>query len=262
MINSWLNEENSRDYIKFKVINLVENKIEYTDLKIFLATQVLIHLKDPLRLKSLMQKMTDDQFKNYVLTNLIPDKGVRFSPRQSTWTEVLAAEILEKVRGTIIPIYRLRYKEKKNQAMRGNPDVVTCKEEDEPTIFFVEVKSSINTNDDIAKEAYNSLKKINVDSPEIIEHISDKLFLDDKFDVAHIFDKAILEPSSYKRNFQIFLIFEKDKWENEILKELSSIKMSLPNLLVNVVLIESMKQLIEDTYELLPEIAKEVCTNA
>lgn len=262
MINTWLNEENPRNCIKFKVINLVENEVEYNDLKSFLASQVLIHLKDPLRLKRLMENMTEDQFKEHIKNQVIPAHGVPFSPRQSTWAEILAAEILEKMKDTIIPIYRLRYKEKRSQAMRGKPDVVTCKKENKPTIFFVEVKSSINRDKEIAKKAYTDLKDTNVDSPEIIEHISDKLYFDDKFDVADIFDQAILEPTSYTKNFQIFLVFEKRKWENEILRQLSSIEISLPNLLVNIVLIDSMKKLIEDTYELIPEISGEVCSNA
>ena len=73
-----------------------------------------------------------------------------------------------------------------------------------------------------------------------------------------LFDKAIRDPKSYSKDFHIFLIFEKDKWKEDILKNLDNIQVELPNLTLNVVLINSLKDLIKETYSLVPEVTEEV----
>jgi len=268
MIDKWLKEEKRirTTYSKFAVIDLTENddlcEEELKELKTFLANQILIHLENPVRLKTIFEKAPLDKLKKYVSDNILPDKNDPFHPRQSFWGEIVTAEILEKIRKAILPIYKLRYKELKNKAMRGKADVIACKIlANKPVIIFAEVKSKITYAKKIAKEAYNGLVQNNVEVPEIIDYISKRLEDRDEYDLVSLFDKAIKDPSSYSKDFHIFLVFEKDKWNEKILEFLNFTEIKLPNLTLNVVLINSLQDLINETYELIPEVAEEVVYN-
>lgn len=263
MIDKWLKEEKrvKTTYSKFAVIDLTENDIrkELKELKKFLANQILIHLDYPERLRRIYKDEPKDNLRKYVSGLILPNKDMPFNPEQGFWGEVVTAEILQKTRRAILPCYRLRYKELRNMAMRGKADVIACKIiSNRPTIIFAEVKSKIKYDKKIAKEAYEGLASNNVDVPEIVDYISKRLQDQDEYDLLCFFDKAIIDPRSYSKDFHIFLIFEKYKWKEEILEILDSAEIELPNLTLNVVLINSLKDLIKETYLLVPEVAEEV----
>ena len=98
----------------------------------------------------------------------------------------------------------------------------------------------------------------NVEVPEIVDYISRRLEDRDEYNLVSLFDKAIRDPRSYSKDFHIFLIFEKNRWREKILEILDTVEVELPNLTVNVVLINSLKDLIKETYSLVPEVAEEV----
>jgi len=266
MINKWLKEVKrvNTNYSKFAVIDLTENNIqeELKELKKFLANQILIHLGSIKRLRDMYKNKPKDKLGKYVSDCILPKKCAHFNPEQSFLGEILTAEILEKIRKAILPIYKLRYKELRNKAMRGKADVIACNLlGDKPRIIFAEVKSKITYKKKIAEEAYKGLIKNNVKVPEIVDYISRRLENDDKYDLASLFCKAIINPNFYSKDFHIFLIFEKDKWKEDILKKLNDIEIKLPNLTLNVVLISSLKDLIKETYSLVPEVAEEIVYN-
>jgi len=101
----------------------------------------------------------------------------------------------------------------------------------------------------------------NVEVPEIVNYISRRLEDRDEYNLVCLFDKAIRDPKSYTKDFHIFLIFEKGKWKEDILKNLNDIEIELPNLTLDVVLINSLEDLIEETYSLVPEVAEEIVYN-
>jgi len=266
MINKWLKEVKrvNTHYSKFAVIDLTENDIqeELKELKKFLANQILIHLGSIERLRDMYKGEPKDKLGKYVSDCILPKKGACFNPEQSFLGEIITAEILEKIRKAILPIYKLRYKELRNKAMRGKADVIACNLlGDKPRIIFAEVKSKITYKKKIAEEAYKGLINNNVDVPEIVDYISKILENDDKYNLASLFCKAIINPSFYSKDFHIFLIFEKGKWKEDILKNLNDIEIELPNLTLNLVLIDSLKDLIEEAYSLAPEVAEEIVYN-
>lgn len=153
----------------------------------------------------------------------------------------------------------MRYKELRNRAMGGKADVIACKIlANKPVIIFAEVKSKITYDKEIAKKAYEGLASNNVEVPEIVDYISKRLEDRGKYRLVAIFDKAIRDPRSYSKDFHIFLIFERDKWREEILDFLDGIEIKSPNLTLNVVKINSLKDLIKETYLLVPKVAEEV----
>lgn len=272
MIRKWLKEvQREHENPKLVIIDIAENDLkDLTELKKFLANQVLIHLANPIRLKRVYQKSSAKKLTNDIENLKLPPKDAPYNPRQSFWAEIISAEILEKIKGCILPIYKLRYKDSRDKAMRGKADVVVCKflDEDKPKIIFSEVKSkTIYTPPSeakrIAKEAYKGLSANNIEIPEIVDYVSERLEElpnDDlnKYDLIDLFDQALLDPNFYNKEFHIFFVFEKNKWREECLEILNIEKIKLPNLTINIVLINSLKELISDTYSLIPKCAEEV----
>lgn len=263
MINKWLKEVKrvNAHYTKFAVIDLTENDMreELKELKKFLANLILIHLDYPERLRRIYKDEPNDKLRKYISDLVLPNKNVLFNPEQSFLGEIVTAEILEKIRKAILPIYKLRYKESRDRAMRGKADVIACKIlANRPIIIFAEVKSKITYDKKIAKKAYEGLVLNNIEVPEIVDYISRRLEDRDEYNLVSLFDKAIRDPKSYSKDFHIFLIFEKDKWKEKILEILDTIEIKLSNLTLNVVLINSLKDLIKETYSLVPEVAEEV----
>jgi len=266
MINKWLKEVKrvNTHYSKFSVIDLTENDMqeELKELKKFLANQILIHLDYPERLRRIYKDEPKDKLRKHILDLILPKKDVHFNPEQSFLGEIVTADILEKIRKAILPIYKLRYKESRDRAMRGKTDVIACKIlANRPIIIFAEVKSKITYDKKIAKKAYEGLVLNNIEVPEILDYISRRLEDRDEYNLVCLFDKAIRDPKSYSKDFHIFLIFEKDKWKEKILEILDTIEIKLPGLTLNVVLIDYLKDLFKETYSLVPEVAEEIVYN-
>ena len=266
MINKWLKEEKrvNTNYSKFSVIDLTENDIqeELKRIKKFLANRILIHLDYPERLKRIYKNKPKDKLKNHIQNFTLPKKDAYFNPEQSFLSEIITADILEKIRKAILPVYKLRYKEARDKAMRGKVDVLACRIlEGKPVIIFAEVKSKIIYDKEIAKKAYEGLVSNDVEFPEIVDYISKRLEDRDEYNLANLFDKAIRDPESYSKDFHIFLIFEKDKWKENILEILNTSEIKLPNLTLNVVLINNLKDLTKETYSLVSEVAEEIVYN-
>lgn len=183
------------------------------------------------------------------------------------WGEIVSAEILNVFRNHLIPIYKLRYKEKKDQAMRGEADVVTCYLDDTPLIIaFSEVKTKGNIKQNgfyeykkEMKKAEKELLKDNVDKPEILDYIHRILYTKNKNNsLFQIFDDAIKNPNSYKKEFHIFMIMEKNRWDEQIIEFFKENITELPNLIINIVLINSLNELIGETYEIILDIAEDI----
>ncbi|GAA5818153.1 MAG: Pseudogene of conserved hypothetical protein [Methanobrevibacter sp. CfCl-M3] len=186
-----------------------------------------------------------------LMMNIFLNDG--FSSKQSMWGEIIVGSVLEEVKKHLLPAYKLRHREVRDKAMRGKADLVSCKfENDRPIIIFTEVKSKRTYNktkdENICTKAYESLEKNDVESPEMINHISDYLEKEDKYDLMDIFDEAIRNPKSYSREFNIFIVMEKSIWDEIILENLNENELKLFDLSINILLIDSLKELVENSY--------------
>ena len=244
-----------------------QEKIEITaEIKKDISKRVLLSLENPEYLKVRFNTLSSEEIKECLIGSILPDKNAMFHPQKSLWGEIISSEILNVFRKHLIPIYKLRYKEKKDQAMRGKADVVTCNLDDDPFIIaFTEVK----TKGDIKKNGFSEYKKDmenaekgllknNVDNPEILEYMYKRLVDEKKYDLLQKFDDAIKKPNSYKKEFHIFMIIEKSRWGEQIIDFFKEKSTELPNLTINIVLINSLNDLIDETYEIILDIAEDV----
>lgn len=269
MLKLWIEENklekpdypNKMDFYEF------QEKIEITnEIKKDISKKVLFGLESPKRLKVRFNDLTSEEIKECLIDSILPEKNVIFYPQKSMWGEIMAVEILNVFKNHLIPFYRLRHKEKQNQAMRGEADVVTCFLNEGPLIIaFTEVKTKGNIKNggfyEYKKEmrkAEEELLKDNVDKPEILEYMHKMLSYDDKFGLLQKFDDAIKNPDSYNKEFHIFMIMEKSRWGEPIIEFFKEKSTELPNLTINIVLINSLNELIDETYEIILEIAEDV----
>lgn len=268
MLKLWIEENKleKQDYPNKMEFYEFQEKIEITpEIKKDIAKRVLLSLKNPRYLKLKFNNRTSEEIEKYV-HSILPNKNAKFYPQKSTWGEIISAEILNVFREHLIPIYKLRYKERKDKAMRGQADVVTYYfDANELIIAFTEVKTkgSMKTKGfyeykNAMKKAENGLSENNVKEPEILEYMCERLFDEKKYDLLQKFDDAFNNPENYEKEFHIFMIMEKNKWQEQIIEFFKEDITQLPNLTINIVLINSLNNIIDETYEIIPKIAEDI----
>ena len=270
MLKLWI-EENKKeklDYPNKMEFYEIQEKIEITrEIKEDISKRVLLNLEDPGYLKFEFNDYNSEEIKKFLKDSILPNENAQFNPKKSLWGEIISAEILNVFRKHLMPIYKLRYKEKKDQAMRGSADVVTYYYNENHLIFsFSEVKTKGNIRKKGFYEYKNEMKKAeegllnnndNNKTPEILVYICRRLYDLKRYDLLQIFDDAI-KSNNYKKEFHIFMIMEKRRWGEQIINFFKEKNTELPNLTINIVLINSLNELIDETYEIILEIAEDM----
>lgn len=270
MLKLWI-EENKKeklDYPNKMEFYEIQEKIEITrEIKEDISKRVLLNLEDPGYLKFKFNDYNSEEIKKFLKDSILPNENAQFNPKKSLWGEIISAEILNVFRKHLMPIYKLRYKEKKDQAMRGSADVVTYYYNENHLIFsFSEVKTKGNIRKKGFYEYKNEMKKAeegllnnndNNKTPEILVYICRRLYDLERYDLLQIFDDAI-KSNNYKKEFHIFMIMEKRRWGEQIINFFKEKNTELPNLTINIVLINSLNELIDETYEIILEIAEDM----
>ena len=259
MIRDWLSETKrvKSKYKNFNIYDLTEDDSKRNEnLEKYLAEQLFIHLGYPNKIKRIYKNQDFSLLNKHIEEKYLPPDG--FSLKQSTWGEIVSADILEKIKKHILPVYKLRFRDINNMPMRGKADIVTCKTKGKkPTIIFTEVKSIINHDECVALKAYKGVKENNKENPDAINYISNYLETEDKYEVMELFDKALLDPKSYNKDFDIFILIDKDEYNDDILDTLDNIDIELPNLNLNLLLIDSMKNFFMNSYSHVGTIAED-----
>ena len=267
MLKLWIEENKMEkpdypDKMEFYEFQEIEITME---IKKDISKRVLLGLANPEYLQFRFNNSKSGEIRKYLIDSILPNKNVHFSPQKSIWGEIISAEILNVFRKHLIPVYKLRYKEKKDQAMRGEADVVTCYLDEGPLIIaFTEVKTKGDINGNIneykreMQKAEKGLLKNNVEKPEILEYMCKRLFDEKKYSLLQKFDEAYNNPLSYKKEFHIFMIMEKSRWGEQIIDFFKESPTELPNLSIDIVLINSLNDLIDETYKIILDIAEDV----
>jgi hypothetical protein len=69
-----------------------------------------------------------------------------------------------------------------------------------------------------------------------------------EYDTAQKFSDIVKNPNKYNRNFELFFIVEKSKYDEVIFEELNTITPLLAPLCVTVIIIDDLQQLVHDTW--------------
>lgn len=173
--------------------------------------------------------------------------------RIGNFGEVLAARCLIDFEGFTLPIYKLRFREKRDWASRLT-DLCLIKREDgkNPNICFGEVKTKTSGTDKrLALKGHESLGKDDaLSAPEVLRFISQNLYSAQKYDDARLISDLRLKRINYTKRHDLFLVHDADTWSEEVINNLNKIELNenLVDFSVRVVLIKNLKDLIKQSY--------------
>ena len=304
MLKSWLCPElrNPCNY-KFVTIDVREAKIVDEALLYFLGNELLISHGNPELIKSNCEELLHDALSqglsdiagfisselitpdwekiqkhiidNYLESEILPDdkesdendkqKNQVKITRIGNFGESLAARLLIDFDGFWLPIYKLRYREKKNWSPRLTDLCLFKKESDYTIVCYGEVKTkTTNCDKKLGIKGYESLsKEILVTNPEILVFIKKILFETQQFEEAAFIKDIQYGKVRTIKQHNIFLIHEKSTWNEEILENLNLVDIDpkIENLTVRILLIDNLKDLIDNAYLTTGKAAKELLAN-
>lgn len=192
--------------------------------------------------------------KSYV-ESLLPahESGVKGLARFGNFGEVLASRILIDSQGFSVPIYKLRYREKRSWAMKLT-DLCLIKIEGlpKPLVCYGEVKTNSSSyKRDLGVEGHNSLCKDDaLSDPEILQFFCKILYDKEQYKEAIFLSKLRLGKIEYEKKYYLFLVHEQTIWNDEILDRLNvqTLDNRLTDFCVSVVCIHQLRKIIDECY--------------
>lgn len=264
MVKRWINEKPRKDNShSFTVIDISEHNKITEEVKRILASNLILSFRDIEHLKRRYKDQPKVKLKEHIENKVFATGKDGFSnaTKIGDWGEVFCEVILDEFRGYALPIRKLKWKINNEKSLLGT-DVFAIKQDKDGNIkdlVYSESKVKTTYLKDIGKQAYESLYRDNGESlPDIIDFISRLFYFQGNFEMADKFDDVFSNMEKYGKEFQIFLIFDKKLWKEDILEILNDIPPELENLFVTVVLIDGLRDLIDETYNLTIEVGEEL----
>ncbi|SDJ82808.1 hypothetical protein [Paenibacillus naphthalenovorans] len=263
MLNKWLVEkQRSSNSYSFNVIDTTELSQLDDKVRKYIAHYLLTNFRDPEFLINKYKNRSKEELKKYLKTKVFAtnvDKPSKVT-QQGDWGEVLSALVLNDFRN-VKPLTKLRWKVNNERSMFGT-DVFALEEDQNGNVtklIYCEVKTKRTYTKNIASQAYESLYRDKGRSlPDIIDFMS-RIYFDKKdFETANKLDELYHNYKKYNKEFQIFLIYEKSKWKEDILAVLDSLPPKLKNLHITVVLINNLNSIISETYKETIDVGVEI----
>lgn len=247
---------------KFAVVDVEEISIPNDEIFDYLGRELLLAHGSPKKIKKECEKLIRDAgenqldiIKRYIENQVLPSRELNGKRRKNpTWFgnfgEVLAARYLIEFEEFRLPIYKLRFRDKRNWASRlTDLCLVKLDRLSEPTICYGEVKTkSSGCNKKLAVDGHYSLAK---DDAEILSFICTWLYETDRIEEADFISDIRLGLQSYIKKHVLFLIHNKESWTDEILDNLEDCELDqrLVDFAVNVVLIDKLGKVIDPAYD-------------
>lgn len=270
-LSKWLAQQvRQPSMFKFPVTDITEVTtpdgliIDYLALALLLAHGNPQQIRDQYNL--LLEDAEDNSLnimKMYLESRILPSKE-RISVRVGNFGEILASRYLIEFEGFWFPIYKLRYREKKDWAMRLT-DLFLIKQvgRANPLVCYGEVKTISGDRDkDIAIKGHDSLvlgeAKDFLAVPEILDFISTILYETNKFDEALFISKIALGKIEYNKRYDLFIIHTSEKWNDEVLNRLEGHPLDerLTDFSTKVVLISQLRKLIDTVFDRCATVTK------
>jgi hypothetical protein len=278
-LRKWLTSgKRSPSHYKFAVVDVAELATPDDEMLDFLGEELLIAHGTPKMIhdecRTLIEEAEEnklDIIKKYVEKWILPSREYTTKTgdrrKNPTWFgnfgEVLAARHLIEFEGFWLPIYKLRFREKKDWATRLT-DLCIIKRDglSEPIVCYGEVKTkSVGCSKKLAVEGHCSLAKDDaLSNPEILHFIGTLFYEMGKLAEARFLSDIKLEKISYNKKHVLFLVHNKKTWRDEILDNLQDYELDdrLVDFTVNVVLIADLGKVIESAYDRAWKSAREI----
>ncbi len=276
MLSNWLNPQvRSPRVYKFPVTDVTELVAPDEEIMDYLALALLLAHGNPQQIRDqykLLLKDAEDNtlniLKKYLEDHVFPGEK-RISVRVGNFGEVLASAFLMNFENFWFPIYKLRFREKKDWAIRLT-DLCLIKRLDgaNPLVCYGEVKTiSGECNKDIAIDGHTSLvageAKDVLSAPEILHFISTILYETYRLAEGRFISAIITDNIKYDKRHDLFIIHSREKWTEEILDRLEGHPLDerLVDFSTKIVLIAQLRQLIDTVYDRCATVTKAVITS-
>lgn len=261
MLGQWLvfQERKSSNY-QFGVVDITEVCAANGAIMDHLALQLVLSHGVPQMIRQEYEILCEDAselgldiLKRYIEEEILPQKS-QLPTRIGNFGEVLAASYLLEFEGYWLPIYKLRYREKKAWAMRlTDLCVIRVDGLARPLVCYGEVKTkSAGCNKQLAVEGHNSLAKDDaLTNPEILRFMCVWFYEAGKLEEATFISRLRLGKVQYDKKHALFLVHDKDSWTEEILENLHAqvLDERLVDFSVRPVLIHGLREIIDSAYE-------------
>ncbi len=260
MIKDWLKPVKREKYL-FELYYFRENYKPDASLLSYLQREIITAYRDIEMYKFTCNGIEESKIKQYIIDYVIPsDKNqITKNVRQGDWGEILTSLIATYFQDLEVPIHKLKWKFNKDRSTFSTDLFSHNKDGIIKDLYYYEIKTRFfpetkESEDGKSKYitiiAHNSLLK---DSLSPTEAIADFLMRINhekgNYDKAMKYKDIILEPDKFNRNYELFFIIEKSKFIINIIEELNNLPPKLSPLRITVVLIENLKQLIEDSWK-------------
>lgn len=260
MIEQYFSEK-GKDSLKydFCFISITEDKPKDNELIFELQKSILKAYRTTKFLQQKRRNLDRAGLENYILKNVIPSAITNFdlAVRYGDFGEVFASLIIEYIRKKET-FHKLRWKVNSNKSVFGT-DIVAFDSLGNPKeITYYEVKTR---EDALRKEksefitilAYKSLEKdMNSNTESILDFMS-RYYSDlEEYDKSNIFSDLVDGVKTVNKNYEVFVITDSkilSKDYKNLLSALHSIPKTIAPLLVTFVFIDSLKELIADTWD-------------
>ena len=256
MLTSWLETAVRTDTtLPFQVLDVRELPVERSLLVQTLAKELLVAHKDPAHLQRVAARAGLPRVRQYLASEVFP---TRRNVRIGDFGEVLGAAILRERDGLYLPIFKLRYREKRDWPMRLT-DLLALQRDHAhgfTAIRFGEVKTRTAADVQAACKGHESLaSELATERPEIIAFVINRLFDQGRLEEADALEELLASGGSgIPRHHDVILLFERAAWNEEGLRRLAALPLRLPNLRVQVILIDRLSPLVDECYRHVTEI--------
>ena len=264
MLDKWLVRQvrNPSNY-KFPVMDVIELPSAVDEILDYLAYRLILAHGTPQMIieecEMLIKDIEDNDvaqlavIKKYLKENVLPLTGKVIVPI-GNFGEVLAATFLIEFENFWFPIYKLRFREKKDWAMRlTDLCLIKLQDESKPLVCYGEVKTnSSDCNKDLAIDGLKSIMKDDaLSNQEILRFVCGLLYDMKMLDEARFISRIRQGKIDYDKRYDLFLVHNQEKWSDEVLDKLEAyeIDQRLVNFSVKVILISQLRKVIDTAYE-------------
>lgn len=271
-MKNWLKEElRDRVELTFDVVNISEQRSVIDQIKYTIAEELLKGFCSVDELKHRFHNKPQEYLRKTIMEKTFPDKTAPYGVYWGDWGELFCGLFLTRFKDHSIPVYKMRFKENRNQSVRSL-DLLTF-DEVFGDVYFNEIKTKtralqseeveigdtkVKRKDVLAFKAYKELEhQVNNNCCDVLETLAKKCRVEKNYDMADMFDQLIMSNYNAPRGV-IFLLFDKQHWKEELLSFLNDQNPQLTNFHVVVILIENLYSLVDETYALTLEVAKQI----
>lgn len=243
----------------FTVIEVMEHKIADEEIKSFLNSQMLEEYVWVDFLINRYKPQDKAKLIDFLEKTILPDKTIWLSKNvwQGDLWEILAKLIVSYYRDLLVPAKKLRLKKNKDKSVFWIDMIAHNKWNTINNWIYYEIKTKQDLMKKVSSSKWNP-RYITLVAYDWLErnaeknceatasHLSLSCYENGDYAKSALYWEIVDGTNKVKKYYEIFVIWEKSTYKEDILSALDSINPSLSPLNVTVVLIDWFKELIEE----------------